>query len=208
MSLHYTQIWVCRGYANCGRTTTLICHLLNVRFEYSVRIRNATEWHGSPDHSLVALLRLPRAGPRPETTKVPPHLQLDQVSPEEIFKSLIERLVEPEWIGSSQSRMASPDTLALYLDDRVANGPAEAFIDDHEFCHIHPLPSVCLHLTLPRALRQLVIAGKWGEPHLMASAGMISPALVLLYGPRTPSELELVIRVVEASADFAKGVRQ
>ena len=36
--------------------------------------------------------------------------------------------------------MASPEQCPLYLADEFAGGPPEAFIDGHEFCHLHPLP--------------------------------------------------------------------
>ena len=81
-----------------------------------------------------------RRGPRPKTLLALPHIQLDQWPPADVSGDLIERSLQLADVRSKQSRMASPKSRALCLPDRCASGPREAFIDDHEFCHLHPLP--------------------------------------------------------------------
>lgn len=101
--------------------------------------------------------------------------------------------------------MSSPETRALCLPDRLAHGPAEAFIDDHEFCHLHPAPHGGLHLTLPNPLRAAVIEAGWAEEHPAVRVGVLPPTLVMVYAPRDEGELKMVVSLVGASRQFALG---
>ena len=67
-------------------------------------------------------------------------MQLEQWPPEEIAEELVDRSLSLPYVRAKQSRMASPHSLALSLPDRFATGPPDAFIDSHEFGHLHPLP--------------------------------------------------------------------
>jgi hypothetical protein len=89
-----------------------------------------------------------RLGPRPRTQRTLPHRQLDQWPAVELIHMIGERSLRLLHVRSKESRLASPETLALWLPDNIALGPREAFIDGHEFCHLHPSPEGSLHLTL------------------------------------------------------------
>jgi len=123
----------------------------------------------------------------------------------ETMEELIERALEIPHVRSKQSRMASPRTHALYLADEFAAGPPEAFIDDHEFCHLHALPEGNLHLTLPSGVREHVIQKAWGEVHPSAAAGLLGSTLIMVYAPRNEDELAAVLAIVQASYRFARG---
>jgi len=129
---------------------------------------------------------------------------MDQLPPPETMGELVERSLEVPHVRSRQSRMASPRSYALYLADEFALGPPESFIDDHEFCHLHPLPEGSIHLTLPRILREEVVSLGWGERHPIAESGIL-PALVTVYAPRDRQELETVLGLVVQSCEFALG---
>jgi len=103
--------------------------------------------------------------------------------------------------------MASPGSTALYLADDFAFGPPEAFIDGHEFCHLHPLPGGSIHLTLPAILRGEVVRLGWGEPHPIAEVGIL-PSLVTIYAPRDGPELKAVLGLIAQSCQFAQGTLQ
>src|SRR5206468_2976869 len=81
-----------------------------------------------------------RWGKPPRTTRALPHLQLDQLPAPEITEELIQRSLALPFVRSRQSRMAASGVLALCLPDICAGGPPDAFIDGHEFCHLHPWP--------------------------------------------------------------------
>jgi len=148
----------------------------------------------------------PRLGTPPRTARVLPHLQLDQLAPPEIAEELIERSLALPYVRSTQSRMAAPKSRALCLQDDFASGPPDAFIDSHEFCHLHPLPESSIHLTLPQDLRELAVQLGWAEPHLVSRLGSMPPTLVLVYAPRNMEELSTVFRLVRCSYQFARGV--
>lgn len=101
--------------------------------------------------------------------------------------------------------MAIAGAVALWLEDGHGNGPAGAFIDDHEFCHICETPAGFIHLTLPDPIRETLIEYGWAEPHPAARAGMISPTIVMVYAPRDAEELQGVLRIVHLSYLFATG---
>jgi hypothetical protein len=133
-----------------------------------------------------------------------PHVQLDQLPPAEAMEELIDRCLKIPGVRSRQSRMASPDCHALYLTDAGASGPPEAFIDDNEFCHVHPLPECSIHLTLPKLLRNEVVRLGWGELHPIAEAGILT-TLVSVYAPRDCEELGSVFGWIVQSSQFAQG---
>jgi phospholipase/carboxylesterase len=133
-----------------------------------------------------------------------PHLQVDQLPPEEAVEELVDRCLCIPFVRSKQSRMASPGSHALYLSDEIAAGPPGAFIDGHEFCHLHPLPEGSIHLTLPAVLRQEVMRLSWGEPHPIAAAGILT-TLMTVYAPRDGQEMDTVFGLVEQSCQFAQG---
>lgn len=133
-----------------------------------------------------------------------PHLQLDQLPPGDAMEELIAESLRLPHVRSKQSRMASPRSYALCLRDKHALGPPEAFIDDHEFCHLHPLPEGSIHLTLPAVLREEVVRLCWGERHPIAVVGIL-PTLMTVYAPRDGQELTTVLGLVEQSCLFAQG---
>src|SRR5690349_6904899 len=152
----------------------------------------------------MAILPMARRGPRPRTHDTLPHLQLDQFPGPEITGELLDRARRIPIVNVKQSRMAAPDSLALYLPDERAGGPPEAFIDGHEFCHLHAAPEGGIHLTLPRLLREEVVRLGWGERHPIANAGILT-TLVTVYAPRDPRELEIALALVRHSCQFARG---
>jgi len=157
------------------------------------------------DLTRIAALPPSRPGPRPSTSRALPHLQLDQLPPAGIMDKLLKLSLEIPHVRSRQSRMAAPESSALYLTDEFACGPPEAFIDNHEFCHLHPEGGV--HLTLPAILRDEVVRLGWGERHPIALTG-ISPALMTLYAPRDCQEIACLLQLIGHSCQFAQGKLQ
>ncbi len=132
-------------------------------------------------------------------------MQLDQWPPAELIAERNECALALPGVQARESRMASQDTLALYLDHEDARGPAEAFVDGLEFCYLHAMPEGGLHLTLPAEARQHGIETGWAEEHPSAAGGYLPKTLMLVYAPRDASELETVLEFVRLSYDFARG---
>jgi phospholipase/carboxylesterase len=163
---------------------------------------------GAFESNLAALqeaLSPPRQGPRPAMPEILPHIQVNQWPPAAQVAELIARAAHLQNVVVRQSRMASPDTAALALEDEYAVGPVEAFIDLPEFCHLHAPPEGGVHLTLPPAVMGAAIELGWGETHPAAQTGAVSPSLVAVYAPRDERELAAVMALVETSWRFARG---
>jgi hypothetical protein len=96
-----------------------------------------------------------------------------------------------------------PGARALCLSADVEAGPQEAFITGREFAHLHALPDSSLHLVLPEPLATEAIEAGWGELHPLA--GTTVPATTLLvYAPRDPGEIDVVLELVRRSSEFAR----
>src|SRR5262245_50821693 len=124
------------------------------------------------------LAELPvRPGRPPQTGRMVPYVQLNQWPPRAIATELVERCLRLPYVKSRESRMASRGSRALWLPDAWAGGPPDAFIDGHEFCHLHPPPESGIHLTLPEETRTLAIGMGWAEPHPVARLGSLPDTL-------------------------------
>jgi hypothetical protein len=133
-----------------------------------------------------------------------PHCQLSERSPGTVFEDLAKLAIELPNVGGRESRLAASNTCALTIPDALADGPKDAFIDDHEFCHIHDGGYV--HLSLPREVRERVVELGWGESHPSAQAGFVPEGWMMLYAPRNEEELSVVMKIVAVSQNFAMGV--
>jgi hypothetical protein len=146
-----------------------------------------------------------RHGGPPRTSAELPHTQLDQWPPAGMAAELERYALGLQHVRVRESRMASPATRALWVPDDLAAGPAEAFIDGHEFCHLHPLPQASLHLTLPSSVRQSALAAGWVRGHPGVGAGYMPETLVMVFGPRHLDELAVVLHLLAVSYRFALG---
>jgi hypothetical protein len=74
-----------------------------------------------------------------------------------------------------------------------------------EFVHLHGAGDGSLHAILPHEIAGEAIEKRWAELHPLARRRALPAAIVMIYGPRDPAELEIVWRLVEASYAFARG---
>ena len=154
----------------------------------------------------VSIRSLPaRRGPRPRTTPVNPHQQLDQNAPLHLQEALFEWARDLPGVSVGPSRISVPGARAFILDEKLAAGPPEAFMVGREFAHLHPPYDGSLHLMLPEDAAEAVIAKGWGELHPVARWGWLPPTALMVYGPRDEEELQVVWSIVQASYMFARG---
>ena len=150
-----------------------------------------------------------RSDARPRTTPTNPHTQLDQQPTDlTIARHLADRAFALPAVEERPSAISVPGARALWLREGVPAGPREAFMIDREFAHLHPAPDFSLHLTLPPAWVDHVLAQSWGELHPMATRGLIPATTVMVYAPRNAEELEVVSRILRVSHNFAGGPGQ
>jgi len=146
-----------------------------------------------------------RRGPRPETTRGNPHMQLDQQSSLELVLELARRCFSLPGVEERPTLISVPSARALWLRDNLAKGPVEAFLVAREFAHIHPLPDGSLHAALPMPIAQQAVVAGWAEPHPLGLFGLVPPTVVMLYAPRDADELRVICELVDLSRRFAHG---
>jgi phospholipase/carboxylesterase len=145
-----------------------------------------------------------RFGPRPRSSDGLPFRQLDQFPPAETIRRLLQMCRDLPHVRMRQSRVARPQSRALWLPDSVASGPPSAFIDAGEFSHLHAPPEGGIHLTLPSEVVESVVALGWAERHPIHNLGIFD-TLVMVYAPRDPAEIDVVFALIEHSCRYAKG---
>lgn len=147
----------------------------------------------------------PRAGPRPQTTDCAPREQVSQNSSAEVHALFKRRAFELPFVERCRSGISVPGAEALVLPQAHACGPSEAFMIEREFAHVHPAYDGSSHLMLPRPVVETLIARGWGEPHPMARLGYIPATAVMAFAPRDATEVEVMLRLLGVSWEFARG---
>jgi phospholipase/carboxylesterase len=144
----------------------------------------------------------PRAGARPQVSWAIPQQQQSQNAPPDLQEALFERVRRLPGVATSDSHISVPGARAFLV--ARAGGPDEAFLvpEAGEFAHLHPEHDGSLHLALPAASAADLVARGWGTPHPWAGT-RLAAGFVMLFGPRTPDELETVVGVVETAHAFA-----
>jgi phospholipase/carboxylesterase len=149
--------------------------------------------------------RLPRREGEPPavTPRIPQH-QATQNAPPHLQAALWERLAGLAGVRTAPARVGAEGTRALLLDRGTAVGPDAAFVlpADGEFAHQHPAPDGSLHLCLPLALAYDALAKGWAVAHPLAGL-RVSTGMVLVPGPRTDAELEVVAGIAAAAHRYA-----
>lgn len=150
--------------------------------------------------------RLPiRPGPRPKTTDTNPHTQLDQLPDDsEQRDRLAADLFALPGVEERTSLISVPGARALCLPGAVAP-PADAFLVDTEFAHLHPGRDQSLHVMLPPELATNAIEAGWAEQHPVARRGQIPANAVMLYAPRDDHERSVVTHLMQAAHEYASG---
>ncbi len=145
-----------------------------------------------------------RAGGRPLVSWAYPQQQFSDQADVDLLDALFARIASFDGVQVGESQVAVAGSRAFFLPGATA--PAAAFVvaEDREFAHLHPLYDTSLHLTLPVDLAADAIAKGWAQPHMHAGTRK-SSGFVLVYGPRTAAELEVVVGIVAASHRYAAG---
>jgi phospholipase/carboxylesterase len=151
--------------------------------------------------------RLPaRAGDPPRVTDAIPQHQITQNAPAELQTALRDRLADLPGVRIGTTKVGADGTLALLLDRGATSGPDAAYLlpADGEFAHQHPEPDGSLHLCLPDALAYDALAKGWAVAHPLAGL-RVSAGMVLVPGPRTAAELDVVAGIAAAAHAWAVG---
>jgi phospholipase/carboxylesterase len=145
-----------------------------------------------------------REGSRPRVSTNTPQEQLTQNSPPALQEKLFARLSALPGVVAQPSAISVPGARAFTL--RNGAGPEDAFLVPQagEFAHLHPSHDGSLHVALPPAMAADVITKGWGVAHPLAGL-RVTPGMVMLFGPQTEPELEVISAVVAVSHTWAAG---
>lgn len=147
-----------------------------------------------------------RRGGRPATSSDFPHRQLDQQPDDPAVRNRLARgAFALDGVLEQGSAISVPGARALVLAEDRPTGPDAAFLRGREFAHLHPGPDWSLHLALPDATADRAIEQGWAELHLIARTEALPGSVVMVYAPRDDEEAEVVLRLLQASRDFATG---
>jgi hypothetical protein len=146
-----------------------------------------------------------REGPRPTTTPTNPHAQLTQNAPPDLQERVFEMARSLDDVVVGRSVVSVPGARAFHLPT-CPLGALGTFMIEHEFAHLHPPSDGSLHAVLPPDVVDTVIENGWAEKHPLAGQHGLPANIVMLYGPRDESELEVVQDLVRASWKLAHGL--
>jgi len=164
--------------------------------------------HGPGSNLNLAWPGLP-GGVLPDRDSSPPHVstntpqeQLTQNSPPALQEALFARLSALPGVATQPSAISVPGARAFTLADR--SGPQDAFLvpEVGEFAHLHPTHDGSLHVALPPHMAADIITKGWGVAHPLAGL-RVTPGMVMIFGPRTQPELDIVCAVVTFSRSWA-----
>ncbi|WP_329564959.1 luciferase domain-containing protein [Kitasatospora sp. NBC_01266] len=145
------------------------------------------------------MLELPgRPGPAPDVIGPAPHGQRSQTSPVMLQEELWERMRALPYVYLAPTLVSVPHARSLFIPEGIGAGPTAAFQKGREWAHLHPHHDSSLHLTLPEPAKDDVEQAGWGVRHPEQNA-------ILIYGPRSRGELEIVWQLVQFSFAYAMG---
>ena len=145
-----------------------------------------------------------RSGPRPDTTTRNPHTQLTQNAPRELQERVFDFARSLSGVVVGPSLVSVPGARAFHLPEETPKA-RDCFMVDHEFAHLHPPSDGSLHMSLPSAIVDAVIANGWAERHPLAGKHGLPDNIVMVYGPRDENELAVVKDLIRASYERASG---
>jgi len=149
----------------------------------------------------------PRDGQRPLTSNEGPQTQLTQQSSPELWGQLAARAFALDGVIEGHSQVSLASSRAVFLSDQAderATGTSLAPGQRLEPLHLHGVFDTSLHVCLPPERGQALTALGWGEPHQYEEFG----TEFMIYGPRTTSELDVVVSIIEESIAFARGTQR
>ena len=149
-----------------------------------------------------------RKGKKPDTGSETPQLQYTQISPAEIYESMVTWMFAtlpsklPK-IHEQDTSISIETTRALWLRDSVRAADEKSFMPppgSREFAHLHADGS--LHVAVSDEITREVIKNAWGLPHPWKAKGVNE---TLVYAPRNTQEMKIAQQMVLAAYTYVTG---
>ena len=149
-------------------------------------------------------LTLPmRESPIPATTRGVPHVQIGVTPVPALSAELLRRVAEIPGVDIRDTVISLPGAKGFWLDQTVPVARPEVIVGGREFAHMHPDGS--LHAALSPDLAAQAVRAGWATPHPWARQRPGWGGFVMIYTPGSQAELDVVLRLVQASYDFVTG---
>ncbi|MDR6417544.1 luciferase family protein [Pseudarthrobacter sulfonivorans] len=158
-------------------------------------------WDTLPGGALPA-----RQDSRPDVSWSIPQEQRSDNSPLHIREQLHSSITALPRVTARQSAISVLGASG-FIVERGPGAPLDAFLVPQvgEFAHLHPDYDGSLHLALPPALSRDAIAKGWAVAHPLAGI-RLARGMVMIYGPRNATELDIVTGIVQTSHAYATAV--
>lgn len=145
----------------------------------------------------------PRPGARPKTSNIGPHRQMSQQSSPALWGELVARAMQLEGVVEGHSSVSPASSRALLLlnqSDVISPETSLSRTKPLEPVHIHGVFDTSVHACLPEDRARAICEMGWGEPHPFGEYG----TEVMIYGPRDEQELQIILRMIQESLEFAR----
>ena len=146
-------------------------------------------------------LKLPqRSSPVPATTRGVPHVQIGVTPDPEISKEMLRSVSRIPGVDIRDTVISLPGALGFWINRRIKIGRPEVIVAGREFAHMHPDGS--LHASLSPKLARRAVAAGWAAHHPWANRRPGWEGFVMIYTPKTQSELKVVMQLIWESYNF------
>jgi hypothetical protein len=118
---------------------------------------------------------------------------------------LKERVFALDAVEERQTVLSDPRARAIRLRDEIPTRSTEVFLaGTREVGHFHPWDG-SMHIALPSDVAEQAIASGWAEMHPVARAGKAPSNVVMLFGPRTETEADVLFELIASAIRAADG---
>lgn len=120
-----------------------------------------------------------------------------------MWGELVARTFALPGVVEGHSQVSPADSRAVFLADEPVEGTPETSLAPGrrlEPVHLHGVSDTSVHLVLPAGRGARLVELGWAEPHQFADFG----TEFMLYGPRTETEVAIVLSIIEESLAFAR----
>lgn len=149
------------------------------------------------------MISTPRPGPRPSLSDEGPQRQLTDRATPELWGRLVADAFALPGVRESHSQVSPASSRGLFLRDlEMPIVPWTSLAPEGrlEPVHLHGVDDTSVHLCLPAARGTELTELGWATPHQYEDHG----TEFLVYGPRDPAEVDIVIGIVEEAIAFAR----
>jgi phospholipase/carboxylesterase len=144
-----------------------------------------------------------RTGSRTQTSGTVPHVQIGVEPLPAVNDELHRRAFGLPDIENRPTIVSLPGARGMWINEGVSLAHPEVIVSGREFAHIHPDGS--LHAPLPYERALEAVEKGWAERHPWADQRDGWEGLVMLFTPRSMTELDVTFQLIVDSYNYVTG---